>query len=213
MIIRTGRFELKDFCESDREAFVGYQMDPRYGRLYGSDHQSEEKSQDLFDLFLRWQSEEPRQHFQFGIFEQISGRLCGSAGLRKKEGAEENPLVLGVELHPDYWGRYRVAIEVLTNLIDFGFGVLGGDTTIGITDRDNVRVARLGRWFGAQIISQRNGARDWMIPKGWHEVAWALSPHTWDQVKETKLRSSNHYRGQSFSYEAQKDRDQGRARR
>jgi ribosomal-protein-alanine N-acetyltransferase len=211
MIIYTRRFKLKDFCESDREAFVRYQMDPRYRRLYGSDRQSEQKALDLFDLFLTWQSEKPRTNFQFGIFEQLSGRLCGSAGLRRKEGAENRPFMLGIELNPDDWGRYRVSIEILSALIDHGFGVLGANTIIGTTASGNMRVARLARWFGAEVIAERTGGPDWMIAKGWHEMDWGLSRANWNEVKRKtpNLRSS----AQFVSYEARRDRERGRAGR
>lgn len=214
MKICTPRFSLKDFDESDREAFVQYQLDPRYQRLYASSDQSEQKAKDLFDLFLTWQSENPRNNFQLGIFEQISGRLCGSAGLRKKERAKDGTFVLGVELHPQDWGRYRVAIEVIDALLDYGFHVLGVNTIVGTTASGNTRVARLARWFGAEVIAERSRGPDWMIAKGWHELDWGLSRNNWNQAKQKTpyFRFSN-ARSQFASHEAHRDRGRGRAGR
>jgi len=181
MIIHTRRFILTDFSECDREAFVEYQMDPRYRRLYGLDNQCEQKAHDLFELFLSWQSDQPRQRFQLGMFEQISGRLCGSAGLRRKLGEDESTLALGLELRPEDWGRYRAAIEVTEALLDYGFHILGAKTIVGTTSSGNTRVAKLALWFGARIVAQRNGGANWMTERGWHEIDWALSREHWSR--------------------------------
>jgi ribosomal-protein-alanine N-acetyltransferase len=117
MFIRTTRLLLRDFVPSDREAFVAYQIDPRHRRLYDIDDGEDQRAHDLFDLFVSWQQETPRQNFQVGIFERDSDRLCGCAGLRKA-GASAGTAVLGIELTPDDWGRYRLAVEVVTALID-----------------------------------------------------------------------------------------------
>ena len=146
-------------------------------------------------------------------FEQISGRLCGSAGLRKKERAKDT-FVLGVELHPQDWGRYRVAIEVIDALLDYGFRVLGVNTIVGTTASGNTRVARLARWFGAEVIAEGSRRPDWMIAKGWHEIEWGLSRNNWNEAKQKTpyFRSSN-VRSQFASYEAYRDRGRGRAGR
>ena len=63
MRLATSRFVLRDLCESDRPAFLAYQMDPRYRRLYGFDQADAQRAHDLFDLFVSWQAETPRLNF------------------------------------------------------------------------------------------------------------------------------------------------------
>jgi ribosomal-protein-alanine N-acetyltransferase len=186
MFIRTARLHLRDFVLSDREAFVAYQTDPRYRRLYDIGEGDDQRAHDLFDLFVSWQQETPRQNFQVGIFESDSGRLCGCAGLRKA-GASAGTAVLGVELTPDDWGRYRLAVEVATALIDYGFSTLHLRRIVGATASGNKRVEKLARWFGADIVAQQSGPQ-WMTARGWAEVDWSLTREGWAHSKQRRSR-------------------------
>lgn len=177
MRIDTRRFLLRDFSEADRRQFIDYQMDPRYRRLYDFSESDEDRAGALFDRFGAWRHEIPRQNFQIGIFECSSSRLCGCAGLRH-EGKPKGVAALGLELAPDYWGRYGVAVEAASALINHGFGTLGLDSIIGDTASGNRRVEALARWFGATIVECRDGP-DWMKARGWNEVGWALSQDAW----------------------------------
>jgi ribosomal-protein-alanine N-acetyltransferase len=55
MLIHTPRFVLRDFMETDRAAFISYQMDPRYRRLYDISDFDDRQAQELFDRFTAWQ--------------------------------------------------------------------------------------------------------------------------------------------------------------
>jgi [ribosomal protein S5]-alanine N-acetyltransferase len=186
MLVRTHRFILRDFQEPDRTPFIAYQMDARYRRLYdlGPDSKS---AHTLFDRFLAWQQEEPRQNLQVGIFEHDTGRLCGSAGLRKA-GTEIGTAVFGIELTPDDWGRYRLAIDVSSVLVEHGFHDLDLHTIIGSTSSGNIRVERLARRFGAKLGSRRPGPA-WMTARGWHEVDWSLTRDDWVQSGRGQINS------------------------
>ena len=180
MQIATPRFVLRDFEEPDRVAFVRYQTDPRYRNLYDLDEAYADVASDLFSLFLTWQREVPRQNHQLGIFERSTRRLCGCAGLRRAD-SREHEAVLGIELTPDDWGRYRLALEIASALIAFGFGELELDRIRGSTASGNRRVERLARWFGAEITAEREGA-EWMRARGWIEVDWCLPRARWAET-------------------------------
>lgn len=178
MEIETPRFLLRDFTERDRAAFVAYQCDPRYRRLYDITDGESGRAHDLFNLFLTWQREAPRRNFQLGIFEQASGRLCGCAGLRQVGEAAGDTALFGIELTPDDWGRYRLAVEAAAAMIGHGFDNLGIEAIIGSTASGNVRIERLARWFGGELIARREGP-EWMQARGWAEVDWALPRERW----------------------------------
>jgi len=179
MQIGTSRFVLRDFEPADRVAFLAYQMDPRYRRLYDLDQGYEKQASELFSSFLAWRDEVPRRNYQLGIFERRNGSLCGCAGLRMTQ-SNDREAVLGIELAPDEWGRYRLALEVTNALLDFGFHDLELDVLIGSTASGNRRIERLARWFGAEIAEQRAGP-DWMKARGWVEVDWVLSRLNWER--------------------------------
>ncbi len=173
----TTRHVLRDFGEQDRAAFIAYQMDPRYRRLYGFLADDVRRAHDLFDRFQSWQRQNPRADFQVGIFEAATGRLCGCCGLRTS-GAPEQTAVLGIELTPDTWGRYRVAIDAVSALLEYAFAVLDVDVVMGQTANSNTRVERLARWFGAEIVARREGLGG-SGARGWTEVEWALRRTAW----------------------------------
>lgn len=178
MLLETRRFVLRDFLAQDWPAFAAYQTDPRYAALYDLDADAAAaQARSLFERFIAWQSEVPRLNFQLGIFERRGGRLCGSAGLRL-EASDASTAELGIELTPDDWGRYRLAIEVSAALIDHGFDVLGLEVIRGSTASGNRRIEKLARWFGAELSGQRQGPV-WMVSRGWAEVDWTIRRQTW----------------------------------
>lgn len=165
-VIETRRFVLRDLGEGDRVAFVTYHLDPRYRRRDSAIDAAWANA--LFDRIVAWQGEVPRLNLQLGIIERATGRLCGCAGLRRA-GAPEGQAVLGIELAPDDWGRHRAAIEIADALITHGFDTLGLEIITGTTTRDNARVDRLARWFGASVAARDADAVDVILTR----AAWA----------------------------------------
>lgn len=177
MRIETSRYLLRDFSEADRQSFIDYNMDPRFRRLYDFEEFDVGCANELFDRFGYWREQTPRQNFQVGIIELSSSRLTGCAGLRQ-DSQPVGTAVLGLELAPDYWSRYGVAIEIANALIEYGFHTLNLKSIIGDTASGNSRVERLARWFGATIIDRRDGP-EWVKNRGWQEIQWALTADAW----------------------------------
>ena len=177
LLITCRRIVLRDFTAADRAAFISYQTDPRYLQLYDFDSGTERPSK-LFDLFLQWQREQPRVNLQLAICETKTGRLLGCAGLRR---VDDDVAVLGIELAPSEWGRFRLALDVSHALVKHGFETLNLTAIVGDTASGNRRVEKLARWFGAEIIARRTGP-DWMQARGWQEVDWAISRGNWQQL-------------------------------
>lgn len=161
---------LCELTEADRAAFVAYQSDPRYRSLYDFD-EAKERPNRLFDQFLDWQREQPRRNYQFAIFEVSSGRLIGCGGLRK---ANDRSAVFGIELAPAVWGRFRIAIDAVDALLEYGFDTLGLATIYGDTASGNRRIEKLALLFGAELVEQREGP-EWMKARGWYQVDWLLN--------------------------------------
>ena len=182
--INFRRILLRDFTEADRAAFIGYQIDPRYRQLYDFDGSIERPSR-LFDLFLHWQSEQPRMKLQLGIFEAATSRLLGCGGLRK---VDDDVAILGIELAPNEWGRFRVALDASAALVQYGFQTLSLKTIMGDTASRNRRVEKLARWFGAEIVERRAGP-EWMQARGWQEVDWAITKEGWQNGARWQAKS------------------------
>jgi ribosomal-protein-alanine N-acetyltransferase len=179
MHIETRRFVLRDFTEADRKPFIDYQIDPRYRRLYDISDTDTAGANSLFALFGEWREESPRRNYQVGIFDRIDLHLCGCAGLRRA-GQPEHVAVFGLELSPNHWGRFGMAVECAAALLEYGFSTLNLDKIVGATASGNSRVEALACWFGAAVVDRRDGPT-WMKARSWHEVDWALSRAAWER--------------------------------
>lgn len=189
MQIVTARLVLRDFVAEDAPAFLAYQSDPRYVALHGPDEANPSHARGLLQTFERWRSELPRQNYQLGAFSRDqAGTLVGCCGLRAF-GCSAGEAELGVELAPDYWGRYGYAVEIVRALLDLGFGTLGLDEVRGLTASGNSRVTRLAGWFGARVTAARPGPA-WMADRGWQEVEWRVTRPEWERSPAFAVRGS-----------------------
>ncbi|MBD2114245.1 GNAT family N-acetyltransferase [Nodosilinea sp. FACHB-141] len=179
MEIVTKRFLLRDFVELDRPSFLNYQADPRSQAFYEPSDATAEQATRLFDTFLSWAADRPRTNYQLAIVQQQEPKaLVGCCGLR---GAQypAGEMELGIELVPNYWGRYAYAIEVGRALLNFGFQELKLDVISGSTISANKRIARLAEWMGAEVVAVRSGS-PWMSERGWNEVDWRITKKQWN---------------------------------
>lgn len=180
MEIVTKRFLLRDFVELDRSPFLDYQADPRSQIFYEPSQASGENSTRLFDTFCTWACEHPRLNYQLAIVQRREPYvLVGCCGLRRR-GCDPGEMELGIELAPNYWGRYAYAIEVGHALLNFGFRELRLDAISGSTVSANVRIARLAKWMGAEVVAIRPGST-WMSQRGWSEVDWRITLEQWER--------------------------------
>jgi [ribosomal protein S5]-alanine N-acetyltransferase len=124
MEIFSKRFLLRDFREEDAAAFQEYHADPRSSEFYGIEEVKPGHAQQLLETFNKWATEKPRRNYQFAIIQRQGSRLLvGCCGLRTAD-PEASKAEFGIELAPEFWGRYGYAIEIMHALGDFGFGNL-----------------------------------------------------------------------------------------
>jgi len=187
MEIATNRFLLRDFCEEDTAAFCKYHTDPRSLEFYGVDDVKSGYAQQLLETFNNWAAEEPRRNYQFAIVQRQGSQLVGCCGLRSAD-SEAGKVEFGIELAPEFWGRYRYAIEIMQALVEFGFGNLQLREIYGSTVNANVRIARVARSFGAVATTRPTPA--WMAARGWCQIGWHITRVRWDSGRlRLNLRS------------------------
>lgn len=183
--IQARRVILREFAEHDRSDFIRYQTDERYRRLYDFDSDLSRPNL-LFDQFLTWRFETPRTNFQLGLFDAATADLLGCGGVRE---VAQGTGTLGLELAPDQWGRFRLAVDATVALLTLGFEVLQLETITGDTGTGNRRVEKLAQWFGAELINTREGPA-WMQARGWREADWAINRDRWRQMQEASSRTA-----------------------
>lgn len=182
MEIVTKRFLLRDFNQADEPAFLAYRAEPCYAEFCAPEEVTPEFSQELLQRFRQWAAEYPRRNYQLAIIDRRSSELIGCGGLRR-DGYEPKQAELGIELAPQFWGRYAYAIEVGKALIEFGFRDLGLTEIRGISISANLRVSRLAERYGFISVGTRPSP-DWTRARGWHQTEWQLTRETWEKHKE-----------------------------
>ena len=109
----------------------------------------------LLATFREWAGQKPRQNYQFaGVQRREPHVLVGCAGLRRM-GHLPDEAEFGMELVPDFRGRYAYAVEIGRALLDFGFGTISLRVITGSTVRANSAITRLTEWFRAEIVATR----------------------------------------------------------
>lgn len=178
MEITTKRFLLRDFVHEDGPAFLAYHIDPRYAEFCSPEEVTPDFTHQLLQRFILWASTVPRCNYQLAIVDRRNLQLIGCGGLRQ-DGYAAGQAELGIELAPQYWGRYAYAIEVGKALIDFGFHDLELKEIIGLSISANLRVARLAERYGFHAIDTQPGS-DWMRVRGWSQIKWQLTRESWE---------------------------------
>jgi len=176
--IITKRFLLRDFIQEDEPAFLAYHADPRYAEFCSPEEVALDFTHQLFQRFMQWSTEVPRHNYQLAIVDHRNLELIGCGGLRQ-DGDAAGQAELGIELAPQYWGRYAYAIEVGKALIDFGFRDLELEEIVGISVNANLRVSRLAERYGFRAIATQLGS-DWMQMQGWNQIKWQLTRESWE---------------------------------
>jgi ribosomal-protein-alanine N-acetyltransferase len=163
MEIVTKRFFLRDFIADDAPAFAAYHADPRSLEFYGADEAKPGHAQELLEIFKHWAGEHPRRNYQLAIIRRKELHILGGCcGLRRAD-AEARKAEIGIELAPNYWGRYGYATEVMHALVEVSA---------------NARIARLVSAFGAVAIARPTPA--WMVARGWSRIEWQITRAQWE---------------------------------
>lgn len=179
MEIITKRFLLRDFIPADEAAFLTYRAEPCYAEFCAPEEVTPNFTRKLLQRFNQWTIEHPRRNYQLAIVDRRSFELIGCGGLRR-EGYGSEQAELGVELAPQFWGRYGFAIEVGKALIEFGFRDLGLTEIRSISISANLRVSRLLERYGF-ILMGTPPSPAWMRARGWHQTEWQLTRETWEK--------------------------------
>ena len=180
MKIITKRFLLRDFTREDEPAFFAYHAEPRYAKFCAPEEVTPNFTRELLRLFSQWATEHPRRNYQLAIVDRRNVELIGCGGLRC-DGYGTEQAELGIELAPQFWGRYAYAIEVGIALIEFGFRDLGLNEIRGISVSANLRVSRLAKRYGFVSIGTPPSP-DWMSARGWNQTEWQLTRESWESL-------------------------------
>jgi RimJ/RimL family protein N-acetyltransferase len=204
MILTTDRLVLREFVESDWEAVLAYQSDPRYLRYYEWEKRTAEDVRAFVQMFIDYQNENPRNRFQLAVTLKSNGQLIGNCGVRR-ERADSVNADLGYELAPDQWG-HGYATEAARTMLAFGFQELGAHRIWAHCIAENVASARVlekigmkceGRlreneWFkgrSREITLRGNQAGERNLTRWWDTLLYGILEQEWVSKGEAFLEN------------------------
>jgi [ribosomal protein S5]-alanine N-acetyltransferase len=185
MDLFTPRLRLREFVETDWEAVLHYQSDPRYLQYNHWTSRTPAEVRAFIDRFIQQQGESPRVKFQFAITRLApgpdSGALIGNCGIRKSS-ADATEGNIGYELAPWHWG-YGYATEAAHAVVAFGFGTLGLHRIWAECIADNTASAHVLEKLGMQQEGRLRENRH-MKGRWWDTLLYAILDREWQARQE-----------------------------
>jgi RimJ/RimL family protein N-acetyltransferase len=182
MNLETQRLILRDFVMADTADLAACRQDQRYWRYYEVEDDIAGQAQEHVSMFVRWQSDLPRTHYQLAVVLKETGRLIGSSGIRQRPQVQygvssPGEADVGYELDPAQWGR-GYATEAVLALLAFGFGRLGLHRVWAFCLAENTASWRVMERLGMRRegVLQSNV---WMRARWWDTAVYALLAEEW----------------------------------
>lgn len=171
--IRTRHLVLRDFLESDLDAYIALRSDAKFQRFYSEGEASPEKSAQLLRLFMQQATELPRTRFQLAIV-SADGDLMGSCGIRVETPGHAS---LGCELGRR-WHSSGAAREACAAMLAFGFDSLHLHRVYAETIAENKAAIALCQAIGMRIEAERVNAQQFK-GRSWNTIVLALAADDW----------------------------------
>jgi RimJ/RimL family protein N-acetyltransferase len=176
MQLTTERLILREFVETDWQAVLAYQSNPRYLQYYPWDSVSAESVRMFVNTFITWQHEHPRTKYQLAIVSRADGQLLGTCGLRLETfNAHEGEL--GYELAPACWGQ-GYATEAAYAMLAFGFEEVQLHRIRAFCIAENHASTRVLEKLGLQCEG-RIREKYWMKYHWWDVLLYGMLESEW----------------------------------
>jgi RimJ/RimL family protein N-acetyltransferase len=152
-LIDTLRFTVREFTEHDREAFIACHLDAEFSQFHLESERGTAHASAVFDHFLIWQREKPRQNYQFAIApREDPGAYIGNVGVRTA-GLVPGEAELGVELIPSCWSK-GAAFEIMEAVLPWATRRLSLTSFVAETAVDNAAARRLAQRIGLYLYHE-----------------------------------------------------------
>lgn len=176
MEITTLRLHLREFTFGDWPAVLAYQQDPRYLRYYEWEDRTKAEVQAFVQMFLDFQTAQPRTKFQLGITLKDTDQIIGNCGLRLKS-ANALEADIGYELSPTHWGN-GYATEAAQAMVNLGFTEFGLHRISSWCLADNVSSARVLERVGMKLEGKLR-ENEYFKSRYWDTLLYAILEDEW----------------------------------
>ncbi len=141
--IVTPRLVLRDFREEDLADVCALRSEAEVARFMDFAPETGDQSRTWLREVIFHNRQRPRRAYNLAITHGAEERVIGWIGIgRSDRYPNEGELGLGYMLHPAHWGR-GYATEAIRAILDFGFGVLGGQRASAWCYAENHASARV----------------------------------------------------------------------
>ncbi|HEY7466832.1 MAG TPA: GNAT family protein [Dehalococcoidia bacterium] len=188
MQLETERLVLRDFVIEDALDLAACRHGEAFWRYYEVEDDIAGQAREHVAMFVAWQDDQPRTHFQLAIVLKADRRVIGSCGIRQRPQVQygvssPGEADIGYELDPAQW-RQGYATEAVERLVAFGFGELRLHRVWAFCLLENTASWRVMERLGMRRegVLQSNV---WMRARWWDTVVYALLAEEWRSKRET----------------------------
>lgn len=150
-LLQTSRLTLRNFAESDLDAFAALSADDRFMSFSGGAGLSREQAAAVLErIMIRTRANLPAL---FAVIPREHERLIGYCGFILQNVDEVDELEIGYRLQPACWGK-GIATEAARAVRDHGFRDLGIRRLISLIHPDNAASQRVAEKNGMVLEKQ-----------------------------------------------------------
>ncbi|MFO7681255.1 MAG: GNAT family protein [Chloroflexota bacterium] len=180
MELTTLRLHLREYTPDDWTAVLAYQQDPRYLRYYAWTERTPAAVQDFVQMFIDYQTAQPRTKFQLAVTLKETGQLIGNCGLRLKA-SDAHEAEIGYEFSADHWGQ-GYATEAAQAMVHLGFTQFGLHRISADCVADNVASAHVLEKVGMKLEGRLRDA-EYFKDRYWDTLLYAVLKDEWKEKK------------------------------
>jgi len=169
MQLETKRLLIRDFTAADADAVYAYGSDPAVVRYMDFPRSTPEGTRAHIARCIELALAQPRRWYDMAIALRATGEIIGGIALDVFD-REHGEAAFSYLLNRSAWGQ-GYATEALTEMVRFGFAVLGLQRIADSCDVENTASARVMEKCGFQLEGEHDGERRY----GLSAVAWQAS--------------------------------------
>jgi ribosomal-protein-alanine N-acetyltransferase len=181
--LRSGGLILRDFRPNDLIAFQRLRSDPKMQRFYSERDSSDERAEQLLQMFMEQADALPRTKFQFAV-ESEAGELMGTCGIRIESPGTAS---IGCEIGRQWHGTGAAKAAAFA-ILEFGFVELKLTHIYAETISENRAAIRLCEAIGMTVSAERVGDRTFK-GRTWNTTVLALTRSGWAAASKGQVFS------------------------
>jgi RimJ/RimL family protein N-acetyltransferase len=166
MQLETKRLLIRDFTPADVDAVYAYSSDPEVVRFMAFPPSTLEGTREHIARCIELAHAQPRRWYDMGIVLKSTGQIIGGVALDVFD-REHDEAACSYLLNRAAWG-HGYATEALTEMVRFGFAVLGLQRIADSCDVENIASARVMEKCGFLFEGEHDGERRY----GLSAAAW-----------------------------------------